>query len=67
MWFLVLLLAIIPDIASEALYDLTGYISAPFDLCIFPGLFFYFKYKEPIELKNNRKTSKLENCFFLLC
>lgn len=51
-WFSVLLLAVIPDIASEALYDLTGYISAPFDLCIFPGLFYYFKYKEPSETQN---------------
>jgi len=52
MWFLVLLLAVIPVIASEALYDFTGFISAPFDLCIFPGLFFYFKYKEPNESTN---------------
>lgn len=62
MWSFVILLAVVPDIASEALYDLTGYISAPFDLCIFPGLFFYFKYKEPSESQYFKKTSKLENC-----
>jgi hypothetical protein len=41
MWLGVVLFASTPSNFSNYFYEITGIISAPFDLCILPGLFLY--------------------------
>ena len=37
----IFLIAILPQNISYYFYEITGIFSAPFDLCILPGLFLY--------------------------
>ena len=44
-WIFTLIFAILP-FTSTILYEFFGLLTAAFDLFIFPGVFFYFKYKD---------------------